>query len=70
MTDTRATHVAAEHWLSTSPQLQVTQVAAEHWATVNSGSVQLAVTSMALEHWASVASVSAVRNGPIITMIG
>jgi hypothetical protein len=49
-TNTLATQVAAEHWLTTNPQAQVTQVAAEHWFTTSPTGL---VTQVAVEEWAT-----------------
>jgi hypothetical protein len=58
VTDTRATQVLTEHWLSTNPNAQTTQVLVEHWASVSSDNLQALVTQVVVEQWASVASLS------------
>ena len=37
MTDTRATQVVVEQWLTTTPETRATQVVVEQWATVAEG---------------------------------
>jgi hypothetical protein len=68
-TNALASQVAAEHWLTTSPQAQITQVVAEHWASVASGNLQAVVTQVLLEHWTSVAVVVPAAGGPMVAMI-
>lgn len=55
-TNALATQIAAEHWFSTNPDMQLTQVAVEQWAAVSTVNPQLVMTQVALEQWASVAS--------------
>jgi hypothetical protein len=56
VTDTRATQVILEQWLTTNPNAQTTQVLVEHWASVPTTTVQALATFVAVEQWASVAS--------------
>jgi hypothetical protein len=39
MTDTRATLVIVEHWMTTTNNMQVTIVVVEHWASVADATV-------------------------------
>lgn len=55
LTQVWATQLAAEQWITTSPQMQMTQVAVEQWAPISSVGVQLVATQMAVEQWATVA---------------
>jgi hypothetical protein len=53
-TNTLATQIAAEQWLSTDPRAQLTQAVVEQWASVQSTTGQVVLTTMLIEQWASV----------------
>jgi hypothetical protein len=67
VTDTRATQVILEQWLTTNPNAQTTQVLVEHWASVPTTTVQALATFVAVEQWASVANVSG--QGPRVLIL-
>jgi hypothetical protein len=68
VTDVRLTQEAIEQWARSTPNAQLTQIGLEQWASITTVPTQVALTQIAIEQWAP--PVSAVRNGPIVTMIG